>query len=146
MLLNMSMNPSRWTSFTTWGAQRCPRTSGPPPPKTPSHYMLTLLRAKSTITCCCLYAWGQYCHGDLFTLKFTPATPDSEFKWPCVSVLSRLKESQVISQTGMVILEVGMLSGFRLSPGAAALTDLIRKVEILPEKISLYLDSVSVML
>ena len=48
----------------------------------------------------------------------------------------------MISQTGMVILEVGMLSGFRLSPGAAAPTDLIRKVEILPEKISLYLDSV----
>jgi len=44
----------------------------------------------------------------------------------------------------MVILDVGLLSGFSLSPGAAALTGLIRKVEILPEKVSLYLDSVSV--
>lgn len=50
----------------------------------------------------------------------------------------------MVSHTGMVILDVGMLSGFSLSPGAAALTDLIRKVEILPEKVILYLDSVSV--
>lgn len=50
----------------------------------------------------------------------------------------------MISHTGMAILDVGMLSGFRLSPGAATPTDLIRKVEILPEKVSLYLDSVSV--
>lgn len=53
-------------------------------------------------------------------------------------------DNQVISHTGMVILDVGMLSGFSLSPGAAAPTDLIRKVEIQPEKVSLYLDSVSV--
>lgn len=43
----------------------------------------------------------------------------------------------------MVILDVGMLSGFSLSP-AATPTDLIRKVEVLPEKVILYLDSVSV--
>lgn len=46
----------------------------------------------------------------------------------------------------MVILDVGLLSGFILSPGAADTTALIRKVEILPEKVSLYLDSVSVSL
>ncbi len=57
---------------------------------------------------------------------------------------SRLKNNQVISHTGLVILDVGMLSGFSLTPGAAAPTDLIRKVEVLPEKVSLYLDSVSV--
>lgn len=50
----------------------------------------------------------------------------------------------MIPYTGMVILDVGMLSGFSLSPGAVAQIDLIRKVEILPEKVSLYLDSVSV--
>lgn len=44
----------------------------------------------------------------------------------------------------MVILDVGILSGFSLSPGAAVTTALIRKVEILPEKVILYLDSVSV--
>lgn len=43
----------------------------------------------------------------------------------------------------MVILEVGMLSGLSLSPGAAVPADLIRKVERLPDKVILYLDSVS---
>ncbi|XP_039994174.1 CD109 antigen-like isoform X2 [Xiphias gladius] len=60
-----------------------------------------------------------------------------------LSICMRLKDSQVISHTGMVILDVGMLSGFRMSPGAAAPADLIRKVEILPEKVSLYLDSLT---
>ncbi|XP_060938965.1 CD109 antigen-like [Limanda limanda] len=68
---------------------------------------------------------------------------DKEHNHMQLSICMRLKESQVISQTGMVILEVGMLSGFRLSPGAAAQTDLIRKMEILPEKISFYMDSLN---
>ncbi|XP_067470944.1 CD109 antigen-like [Thunnus thynnus] len=58
-------------------------------------------------------------------------------------ICTRLKNNQVISQTGMVILDVGMLSGFSLSPEAATPTDLVRKVEILPEKVSLYLDSLT---
>ncbi|XP_056282328.1 CD109 antigen isoform X2 [Pseudoliparis swirei] len=58
-------------------------------------------------------------------------------------ICTGLKDSQLISHTGMVILDVGLLSGFSLSPGAAALTGLIRKVEILPEKVSLYLDSLN---
>ncbi|XP_068436630.1 CD109 antigen [Clinocottus analis] len=60
-----------------------------------------------------------------------------------LSICTGLKDSQVISHTGMVILEVGMLSGFSLAPGVAAPTDLIRNVEILPEKVSLYLDSLN---
>lgn len=64
--------------------------------------------------------------------------------WYFFLVLCRLKANQAIPHTGMVIVDVGMLSGFRLSPGAAASTDLIRSVEILPDKVSLYLDSVSV--
>ncbi|KAK2826253.1 hypothetical protein Q5P01_020467 [Channa striata] len=56
-----------------------------------------------------------------------------------LSVCTSLKESKGIPYTGMVILDVGMLSGF--SPGAAAPTDLIRKMEILPDKVILYLDS-----
>lgn len=50
-----------------------------------------------------------------------------------------LEERQVIPQTGMVILDVGLLSGFRASPGAAATNDLIRRVESLPDRIYLYL-------
>ncbi|XP_047197493.1 CD109 antigen-like [Hippoglossus stenolepis] len=83
-------------------------------------------------------AWDE----DAFSLDVDVAE-DKEHNHMLLSICMRLKESQVISQTGMVILEVGMLSGFRLSPGAAALTDLIRKVEILPEKISLYMDSLN---
>ncbi|TDG98647.1 hypothetical protein EPR50_G00202840 [Perca flavescens] len=60
-----------------------------------------------------------------------------------LSICTGLKNNQMVSHTGMVILDVGMLSGFSLSPGAAALTDLIRKVEILPEKVILYLDSLN---
>uniref|UniRef100_UPI0037E7D34F CD109 antigen-like n=1 Tax=Semicossyphus pulcher TaxID=241346 RepID=UPI0037E7D34F len=60
-----------------------------------------------------------------------------------LSICTRLKDNQVISQTGMVIMDVGMLSGFSLAPGAAAPTELIRKVEILAEKVILYLDSLT---
>lgn len=59
-------------------------------------------------------------------------------------ILSRLADSEVIPQTGMAILEVGMLSGFTVPPGAAAPAGLIQKVEMLPEKVILYLHSVSV--
>lgn len=67
-------------------------------------------------------------------------------QWPWFLVLSRLKDNQVIPHTGMVILDVGILSGFSLSPGAVAQRDPIRKVEILPDKVNLYLQSVSISL
>ncbi|XP_032356991.1 CD109 antigen [Etheostoma spectabile] len=60
-----------------------------------------------------------------------------------LSICTGLKNNQMISHTGMVIMDVGMLSGFSLSPGAAGLTHLIRKVEILPEKVILYLNSLN---
>ncbi|XP_044022480.1 CD109 antigen-like isoform X2 [Siniperca chuatsi] len=70
-------------------------------------------------------------------------TEERDHNHMLVSICTRLNDNQAISHTGMVILDVGMLSGFSLSPGAAAPTDLIRKVEILPEKVSLYLDSLT---
>ncbi|XP_061897874.1 CD109 antigen isoform X2 [Entelurus aequoreus] len=60
-----------------------------------------------------------------------------------LSVCVRLKNSQVITQTGMVVLDVGMLSGFTLHPGAVAPTHLIRKVETLPQNVYLYLHSLN---
>eukprot|EP00066_Takifugu_rubripes_P028231 XP_011617497.1 PREDICTED: CD109 antigen-like [Takifugu rubripes] len=60
-----------------------------------------------------------------------------------LSICTRLKDSQALRQTGMVIVEAGMLSGFRLPPGAAAPEGLIRKVENQEEKVTLYLDSVN---
>lgn len=61
-------------------------------------------------------------------------------------ILSRLKENQPINNTGMAILDVGMLSSFGLPSEAAVEADFIRRVDRGPNKISLYLDSVSVKL
>lgn len=58
-------------------------------------------------------------------------------------VASRLKDSQAVAHTGMAILDVGMLSGFALSNKTAITAAAVRKVETLPERVSLYLDSVS---
>ncbi|XP_035804779.2 CD109 antigen-like isoform X2 [Amphiprion ocellaris] len=68
---------------------------------------------------------------------------DSDHSHMMLSICIRLKDNQVIPHTGMAILDVGMLSGFTLSPGAAVLGNLIRKVEEWPEKVSLYLDSIT---
>ncbi|KAF7655787.1 hypothetical protein LDENG_00050910 [Lucifuga dentata] len=68
---------------------------------------------------------------------------DNDHDHMLLSICIRLKDSQVISRTGMCILDVGILSGFTLSPGAAAPTDLIRKVERSPGKVILYLDSLT---
>ncbi|XP_070776881.1 CD109 antigen-like [Enoplosus armatus] len=70
-------------------------------------------------------------------------TEERDHNHMLLSICTRLKNSQAISHTGMVMLDVGMLSGFSLSPGAAAPTDLVRKVEVLPERVSLYLDSLT---
>ncbi|KAM4042810.1 CD109 antigen-like [Anomaloglossus baeobatrachus] len=47
------------------------------------------------------------------------------------------------SQSGMVLLEVGLLSGFTLSPIGIPTTDIIKYVELKEDKVFLYLDSVS---
>ncbi|XP_057714506.1 CD109 antigen-like [Corythoichthys intestinalis] len=60
-----------------------------------------------------------------------------------LSVCVRLKTNQDIAQTGMVVLDVGLLSGFALSPGAVTPKQLIGKVETLPQKVILYLDSLN---
>ncbi|XP_041669166.1 CD109 antigen [Cheilinus undulatus] len=60
-----------------------------------------------------------------------------------LSICTRLTDNQVISQTGMAIMDVGMLSGFALAPGAAAPEEVIKKVETLPEKVILYIDSIT---
>ncbi|XP_008397750.1 CD109 antigen-like [Poecilia reticulata] len=60
-----------------------------------------------------------------------------------LSACTRLNDNQEIVHTGMAILEVGMLSGFSLFSGAAVQVDSIRRVDIGPERVSLYLDSVT---
>ncbi|CAN9502286.1 unnamed protein product [Ophioblennius macclurei] len=60
-----------------------------------------------------------------------------------LTVCTKLKDNEAINSTGMAIMDVGMLSGFALFPGAAVTADLVRKVEITADKISLYLDSLT---
>ncbi|XP_076017641.1 CD109 antigen-like [Genypterus blacodes] len=60
-----------------------------------------------------------------------------------LSICTRLQEDQAIPHTGMVMLEVGLLSGFILAPGAANPTGLIKKVEKTDGRVHLYLDSLT---
>uniref|UniRef100_A0A3P8TCL5 CD109 molecule n=1 Tax=Amphiprion percula TaxID=161767 RepID=A0A3P8TCL5_AMPPE len=48
-----------------------------------------------------------------------------------------------LNMTGMAIMEVGLLSGFSLTPDAIQTDQVIKKVETQPGKVILYLDSVS---
>ena len=61
----------------------------------------------------------------------------------CVAPYS-LSEALGLEATGMSILEVGLLSGFSVAQNANLQTNkVIKKVETLPGKVTLYLDSVS---
>ncbi|XP_075883602.1 CD109 antigen-like [Nelusetta ayraudi] len=60
-----------------------------------------------------------------------------------LSICTRLKDNQQVPSTGMAILDVGMLSGFRFPAVDGAPTELIRRVEIQPERVIFYLDSVT---
>ncbi|XP_061599290.1 CD109 antigen [Cololabis saira] len=87
------------------------------------------------------------------TLRHTPdeeafslevdLTDDGDGGHVLLSVCTRLKDDQPVALTGMVILEVGLLSGFTLVPGAAVQGDLIREVETKPERVNLYLESLT---
>ncbi|XP_047201673.1 CD109 antigen-like isoform X2 [Girardinichthys multiradiatus] len=68
---------------------------------------------------------------------------DSDSNHILLSICTRLKDTQAIAHTGMAILEVGILSGFVLLPGAEIQADFIRKVDREPQRVSLYLDSVT---
>ncbi|XP_072543122.1 CD109 antigen [Salminus brasiliensis] len=60
-----------------------------------------------------------------------------------INICFRLSENQELSQTGMAILEVGLLTGFSLAQNGIPLNSLVRKVETPPGKVILYLDSVT---
>uniref|UniRef100_A0A671LLX4 CD109 molecule n=1 Tax=Sinocyclocheilus anshuiensis TaxID=1608454 RepID=A0A671LLX4_9TELE len=54
-----------------------------------------------------------------------------------------LREDQGLRQTGMAILDVGLLSGFGLAQNGVQLNDIVRRVETPSGRITLYLDMVS---
>ncbi|KAF4099898.1 CD109 antigen [Onychostoma macrolepis] len=57
----------------------------------------------------------------------------------------RLREDQALKQTGMAILDVGLLTGFGLAQNGVQLNDLVRRVETSSGRVTLYLDTVTTM-
>ncbi|XP_028253770.1 CD109 antigen [Parambassis ranga] len=60
-----------------------------------------------------------------------------------LSICSSLSQGLGLNATGMAIMEVGLLSGFSLSPDGVPTDRVVRKVETPPGKVVLYLDSVT---
>ncbi|CAK6980420.1 CD109 antigen%2C partial [Scomber scombrus] len=68
---------------------------------------------------------------------------DEEINSAHLFICSSLSEQVGLNATGMAIMEVGLLSGFSLSPDAIHIDGLVKKVETQPGKAILYLDSVT---
>ncbi|KAJ4929064.1 hypothetical protein JOQ06_004684, partial [Pogonophryne albipinna] len=68
---------------------------------------------------------------------------DPEMNSAQLLICSSLSESLGVNSTGMVLLEVGLLSGFALKQNGLQTNDLIKKVETQPGKVILYLDSMT---
>uniref|UniRef100_A0A3B3DWJ9 CD109 molecule n=1 Tax=Oryzias melastigma TaxID=30732 RepID=A0A3B3DWJ9_ORYME len=58
-------------------------------------------------------------------------------------ICSSLSAAVGLNATGMAIIEVGLLSGFTLQEPGVSLNDVVKKVEVQPGKVILYLDSVT---
>lgn len=58
------------------------------------------------------------------------------------SPLCSLVGGLALNATGMALMEVGLLSGFVLPPDGIQTDDIVKKVEALPGKVVVYLDSV----
>lgn len=61
----------------------------------------------------------------------------------CLCVLKRYFGSGTAPSSGMVLMEVGLLSGFSVSPDFVPLDNTVKKAEKDNGKVNLYLDSVS---
>ncbi|XP_026114951.1 CD109 antigen-like [Carassius auratus] len=60
-----------------------------------------------------------------------------------LNICFRLRENQGLRQTGMAILDVGLLSGFSLAQNGVQLNDIVRRVETPSGRVILYLDTVT---
>ncbi|XP_026197655.1 CD109 antigen [Anabas testudineus] len=68
---------------------------------------------------------------------------DAEMNSAHLFICSSLSEDLGLTATGMTIMEVGLLSGFSLSPDGIKTDNVVKKVETQPGKVILYLDSVT---
>ncbi|XP_017311017.1 CD109 antigen [Ictalurus punctatus] len=60
-----------------------------------------------------------------------------------IHICFRLCENQDLNQTGMAILDIGLLTGFSLAQRGIPINELVRRVETSPGNVILYLDSVT---
>ncbi|KAK2883840.1 hypothetical protein Q8A67_017477 [Cirrhinus molitorella] len=70
---------------------------------------------------------------------------DSEEFSVNLHICFRLKADQSLKQTGMAILDVGLLTGFSLAQNGVELSDIVRRVETPSGRVILYLDTVTTM-
>ncbi|KAK5852562.1 hypothetical protein PBY51_006415 [Eleginops maclovinus] len=68
---------------------------------------------------------------------------DMEMNSAELHICTSLSASLGVNSTGMVLLEVGLLSGFALQQDGLQTNELIKKVEMQPGKVILYLDSMT---
>uniref|UniRef100_A0AAY5K5V0 CD109 molecule n=1 Tax=Esox lucius TaxID=8010 RepID=A0AAY5K5V0_ESOLU len=85
-----------------------------------------------------LYSGIHIDEDESFSLDVKVIDDENDLDHIMLSVCTR------IAQTGMVLLEVGVLSGFTLAPNAVAVGDLIKKIVNASGKVILYLYSVKV--
>ncbi|KAJ7988914.1 hypothetical protein DPEC_G00314120 [Dallia pectoralis] len=78
-----------------------------------------------------------------FSLDVKVTDDENNLDHMLVSVCTRLLASQRIARTGMVLLDVGVLSGFTLAPDTVDIGDLVKKIETSSGKVILYLDSLT---
>uniref|UniRef100_A0A8C6SG95 CD109 antigen-like n=1 Tax=Neogobius melanostomus TaxID=47308 RepID=A0A8C6SG95_9GOBI len=82
-------------------------------------------------------------NGEAFVLNVELHTPGADYDRLQLSACMRLKDSENILKTGMAVLDVSMLSGFTVSPGANVQADLITQIETLSDKVLVYLHSLT---
>ncbi|XP_038583673.1 CD109 antigen [Micropterus salmoides] len=68
---------------------------------------------------------------------------DKEINSAHVYICTSLSEGLGLNVTGMAIMEVGLLSGFSVPTDGIQTNEVIKKVEMLPGRVILYLDSVT---
>ncbi|MGH0123282.1 UNVERIFIED_CONTAM: hypothetical protein FKN15_021022 [Acipenser sinensis] len=78
-----------------------------------------------------------------FDLSIAVTDNVNDLNHVCLHICTRLLENQNMSQSGMVLMEVGLLSGFILVEDGIARNQMIKNVESGSGKVFLYLDSVS---
>ncbi|XP_016098299.1 CD109 antigen-like [Sinocyclocheilus grahami] len=85
---------------------------------------------------------GRDMHTDEAFYLYVDVMDNEEFNVN-LYICFRLRENQGLRQTGMAILDVGLLSGFSLAQNGVQLNDLVRRVETPSGRVILYLDTVT---